>query len=304
MYAHQVIEDCLSLCSEAYKLNEHIDSEAFKRHCSSYAKLLRQSACFHMGNLDNVFDQFPHYRGTSINTPLSEKSPYSLMWLDGLTKKVGGSKGRKEGALVIALESKGYAMVSCATTDTHSAWVPNPLWHYFTLGNKPLNKNQVFKNDLHEGLGVNLGDTPNNEDTYCATVQIAAASKAVASNAYALDAPVLTLVRIFFDLLTCKNIDTIDNEPPVKLNKSRVKKGKQPLFTYKTLVIKPTSKRQQSLEAQGLWENRIHLCRGHFKEYTPEKPLFGKFTGRYWWQPSVRGRNRNGVVMKDYEVRT
>lgn len=110
-------------------------------------------------------------------------------------------------------------------------------------------------------------------------------------------------IAAFSRLLDCKNIGTIDNEPPAKLNKSRVKKGKQPLFTYKTLVIKPTGKRQQSLAAQGLWENRIHLCRGHFKEYTADKPLFGRFAGRYWWQPSVRGRNTQGVVMKDYEVK-
>ncbi len=111
-------------------------------------------------------------------------------------------------------------------------------------------------------------------------------------------------LQSFLTLLNCKNISTVENDPPTKLNKSRIKKGKQPLFTYKTLVIKPTSKRQQSLEAQGLWENRIHLCRGHFKEYTQDKPLFGKFTGRYWWQPSVRGRSEKGVVLKDYELRS
>jgi hypothetical protein len=103
-------------------------------------------------------------------------------------------------------------------------------------------------------------------------------------------------------ILSCKNITTIDNPPPEKLNKKRTKKGKCPLFTYKTLVIKPTGKKQTSQEAQGLWENRVHLCRGHFKTYTEENPLFGKFTGRYWWQPSVRGNKKKGVVMKDYKV--
>lgn len=101
--------------------------------------------------------------------------------------------------------------------------------------------------------------------------------------------------------LNCRNIETIDNPPPEKLNKKRKKKGKQPLFTYKTLVIKPTGKQQQSVPRH-LWENRIHLCRGHFKTYTAEAPLFGKYTGRYWWQPSVRGRSKDGVVMKDYQV--
>jgi hypothetical protein len=103
-------------------------------------------------------------------------------------------------------------------------------------------------------------------------------------------------------LLSCTNIATVDNHPPVKLNKSRKKKGKLPIYSYKTLVIVPVGKKQQNQEAQGLWNNRIHLCRGHFKDYTKEAPLFGKITGRFWWQPSVRGRNKNGIVIKDYKT--
>lgn len=111
----------------------------------------------------------------------------------------------------------------------------------------------------------------------------------------------ITLFYQTLKVLSCKNIETIDNPPPDKLNKKRIKSGKQPIFTYKTLVIKPTGKQQASIPRH-LWENRIHLCRGHFKTYTEDAPLFGKFTGRYWWQPSVRGRNKDGVVMKDYKV--
>jgi len=114
---------------------------------------------------------------------------------------------------------------------------------------------------------------------------------------------VLCLLLQGLKLLSCKNITTVDNPAPEKLNKKRVKNGKQPLFTYKTLVIKPTSKKQTAQEVQGLWENRVHLCRGHFKTYTEKNPLFGSHTGRYWWQPSVRGNKLKGVVMKDYEVR-
>ncbi len=112
------------------------------------------------------------------------------------------------------------------------------------------------------------------------------------------------ILETFLMLLNCRNIETLDHEPPAKLNKSRKKKGKCPIFTYKTLVIKPTSKKQKEQEALGLWENRIHLCRGHFKEYTEDKPLFGKYVGRYWWQPSVRGQNKKGVVIKDYKLET
>ena len=105
-------------------------------------------------------------------------------------------------------------------------------------------------------------------------------------------------------LLNCKNITTRNTYPSKSLNKKRKKAGKQELFTYKTLVLKPTGKKQETQAAQGLWDNRVHLCRGHFKTYTEDKPLFGRVTGRFWWQPSIRGNAKKGMVVKDYEVKT
>jgi len=68
------------------------------------------------------------------------------------------------------------------------------------------------------------------------------------------------------------------------------------------LKIKAPGKKHKNGEAKDLYYNRIHLCRGHFKEYTKEKPLFGKYTGTYWWQPTMRGNKKKGVIHKDYEV--
>lgn len=113
----------------------------------------------------------------------------------------------------------------------------------------------------------------------------------------------LSILDKFLRLLSCKNITAENNYPPVAINKKRIKKGKLPLFSYKTLVIKPTGKKQESVP-KNLWDNRVHLCRGHFKTYTEKNPLFGRITGRYWWQPCVRGNKEKGVVMKDYVVET
>jgi hypothetical protein len=105
-------------------------------------------------------------------------------------------------------------------------------------------------------------------------------------------------------LLNCKNIVTEDNLPPEKLNKKRRQLGRQELFTYKTLkVILPSQSRSSSASSKTNMHQRIHLCRGHFKEYAAENPLFGKHTGLYWWQPHVRGQNKDGIVMKDYDVK-
>jgi hypothetical protein len=102
-------------------------------------------------------------------------------------------------------------------------------------------------------------------------------------------------------LLNCKNIGTAKIEPDAKLNKARKKRGKLPAYSFHTLVVKPTTKKQKSIP-KNLWHNRIHMCRGHFKIYTKEKPLMGKHVGRYWWQPLMRGKDTNGVVEKEYII--
>jgi hypothetical protein len=114
----------------------------------------------------------------------------------------------------------------------------------------------------------------------------------------------LSLLYLTLLLLGCKNIRTEKILASEKLNQKRIRNGKLPIFDYKVLnVFIPGNKQNKQADKQEpLSHNRIHLCRGHFKEYTLEKPLFGFLVGRYWWQPSVRGRNKKGIVMKDYKI--
>lgn len=112
----------------------------------------------------------------------------------------------------------------------------------------------------------------------------------------------LTVLSAAVKLLNCKNVTTEQCIPSEKLNKKRIKNNKHPLFSYHLLVLKPTTQYEKSIP-QHLWENRVHLCRGHFKTYTEENKLFGRLTGRYWWQPQARGNKKLGVVMKDYVVK-
>jgi hypothetical protein len=106
-------------------------------------------------------------------------------------------------------------------------------------------------------------------------------------------------------LLNCKNVVSEDNPPPAKLNRKRNKNGKQELFIYKTLKLVLPSESKESGEylPSGI-KVKIHLCRGHFKTYTKDSPLFGRYTGLYWWQPHVRGDKKKGMVVKDYEIKT
>lgn len=110
----------------------------------------------------------------------------------------------------------------------------------------------------------------------------------------------MTFFLTIMKLITCQNIRLIDNAPPLNVNKKRIKAGKLPLITYKTIQL--FNSRSINTSAKNIWHNRIHLCRGHFKEYPENNKLFGRLTGRFWWQPMVRGQNKKGIIVKDYKI--
>ena len=114
---------------------------------------------------------------------------------------------------------------------------------------------------------------------------------------------ILTFLLFALKLLSCQNIGTKAEYPDKRLQRSRQKKNKGPLFKYHTLVLKPVTKRQKALAAQGLWTNIIHWSMGHYKNYPPPG-LFCKYPGRFWWQALVRGDKTKGVLEKDYLVKT
>lgn len=116
-----------------------------------------------------------------------------------------------------------------------------------------------------------------------------------------------TMAELFLDILNCNNVITKDVIPPEKLNRKRVRNGKLPLYSYKILEVvkgKPKTKNAGSVP----WDYkspeavRFHLCRGHFKTFTEERPLFGKYSGTFWWNPQSRGDRSKGVVEKEYSV--
>lgn len=115
----------------------------------------------------------------------------------------------------------------------------------------------------------------------------------------------IRLFGVLFKLLTCKNIITEAIEPPCKVNKKRIRNGKIPLYRYHILKVKPfgsyySRRFSEAIDPQS--HNCLHLCRGHFKLFSEDRPLFGKYSGLFWWQPSIRGQNKNGFVDKEYRV--
>lgn len=107
----------------------------------------------------------------------------------------------------------------------------------------------------------------------------------------------------FLLLLNCRNVVTETITPSEALNKKRLQNGKPPLYRYKILKVALTDpkvkKGKTEHELTGV-HMPLHFCRGHFKEYTQEAPLFGKYAGLWWWQETLRGRQEQGVVDKEY----
>lgn len=115
---------------------------------------------------------------------------------------------------------------------------------------------------------------------------------------------VMQLLNLTLLFMNAKNIGSERHDPPQVLNKKRIKRGKQPLFSFYTLKIFPMVAGRKGITSANdpTHSNRVHLCRGHFRVYTKDAPLFGKFAGRFWVPAHARGKKQLGMIAKDYEV--
>ena len=111
-------------------------------------------------------------------------------------------------------------------------------------------------------------------------------------------------VFLAISFLNCKNVK-IENNEPKRLPNGRVSRH-SPNITYKTLKIEPMKKvleTEGDIKHNGL-KQALHICRGHFKDFSQGAGLFGRHKGLYWWDSQVRGKVENGIVIKDYSVNT
>jgi hypothetical protein len=115
-----------------------------------------------------------------------------------------------------------------------------------------------------------------------------------------------TLVGVAISFMHCKNVISEEIRYPERLQRSRVKKGLMPLVIHKVLKIRPIKKiltEEGKTQEHGM-KHALHICRGHFKDFSRNKGLFGKHKGLYWWDMHTRGDSKQGVVEKDYKVLT
>jgi hypothetical protein len=109
---------------------------------------------------------------------------------------------------------------------------------------------------------------------------------------------------------SCKNVVLADKHPDEQRSRRHKKKHKRPLISFKTLRIEGMREvlRTEGRIEEGGIRRALHLCRGHFRTYTPERggPFGRKIEAPYteWVSPHLRGTPAEGVVAKDYKVST
>lgn len=102
--------------------------------------------------------------------------------------------------------------------------------------------------------------------------------------------------------MNCRNITQEVKDPPQTINE-RHRRQHPPLVQYRVLRIdRRAGKASNAPQGDPQTHNALHVCRGHFKRYTADKPLLGKHTGTYWWESHARGNREHGEVIKDYRI--
>ncbi len=104
-------------------------------------------------------------------------------------------------------------------------------------------------------------------------------------------------------LLNCKNIVEQPVAPP-PLNRAARRRGESPQSSrYHVLKVRPFgSRKQRDLVSDNGQLMALHWVKGHFKRYGLERPLLGRFVGRFWFQPHLTGRDTERIVAKSYKV--
>lgn len=113
-------------------------------------------------------------------------------------------------------------------------------------------------------------------------------------------------VHAFFlaiSFLHCKNVETVERDLYIPRKERKPKDYFEKYHILKIDRMKRVLSSEGKSESSGL-KNALHVCRGHFKDFSKGGGLFGKYTGMYWWDSQVRGSKQVGIVNKDYEVTT
>lgn len=105
--------------------------------------------------------------------------------------------------------------------------------------------------------------------------------------------------------LNCSNTQQVLVRRPLRDRKFGSTRGPKPLLTYRLIHVvaeQKVTKTQRWAEAGDDEGTALHICRGHFRTYTGDAPLFGKYVGTFWVPAHARGDAKHGLTIRDYVV--
>ena len=305
MYLHQAIADLQTLSQTDHGLDENEWDAVYRKEIGDVSDKLGTAQCFHFGNVSSIKRPFQQIAGRPLFDfgHTSVRLPYRTCWFEfcpdeGAPLKEGQGECPKRGVLVDEIDRD--RMVAWVLDGFRAeGWMLSPI-KYLISTSRPTQPKEIKEFDLFVSKKIQTrwlrawrisrlrymcgGQF---EGRWLPIPLYKTASVAARENLHEL-----TWLHMALLLLNCKNIYTERLEPPERLNKKRTKSGKLPLFSYHVLNVKlPSQRGPEQKRGTCQQHNRVHFCRGHFKEFTAQAPLFGKHIGFYWWQPHLRGRN-------------
>lgn len=247
----------------------------------------------------------PTYTGKEIVTEKGAELPYMDVWIefsvDDLTS-VPEQKVEKLGALISRAHVRNWSKGELARVDT-DAWA---VTTFVQVKSTIAGTTWVIPLPVVQTVAFQEGKPPRMN---CKALDVGVPAAEICDVELMADTlrESLSAVILFWKLVHCKNVEIVDAPKPNTRKRTRLRKQRKPFVEHKILQIKTSKKKYTNRPPDNGGETinpyRVHLCRGHFKTYTPDKPLMGKHTGTYWWQPMVRGNKQAGLITKDYEVR-
>ena len=90
-----------------------------------------------------------------------------------------------------------------------------------------------------------------------------------------------------------------------QVRRQHERKYGRPLANYYWLTVQPSPAAQSMSDVAKpivAQSKREHIVRGHFRYYSPERPLFGRYSGMVWIPEHRRGEPDEESIHKDYMI--
>jgi len=319
MYAHKVTKQL-----DKYLQRNRIDDDIYRSALEILSPAIKRAQKFHLGELSTYKNILNNMKGELFmgENGINVKCPYPEMWIDYNIKEgnppVGDQEpSSKRGIYICEIFKDTLLCHIVSYADQDKIWLPAFAQHLYLINNKFENRPDVmaFLDNKWSGDAKKemLETIKTNNYTFISIShlmnQMANEGDKGRDSVFAhldQDRNELAIINMTLKLLCCKNIISEDIQP-IKLVKKKKRIVSMPdkrKATFKVLkLLLPKTRKKRKVNKSTNEHVRVHFCRGHFKTYTKDAPLFGKIIGTFWWQPNVRGTTSEGISLKTYELK-